>query len=317
MKCTVCREQAVLALPSHKAGFCRDHFLAFFSRQVAKAIRRYRLFTRQDKILVAVSGGKDSLALALELKEQGYDIAGLNVDLGIPGSSEAALESSEAFCRRHDIPLHVVEVAGHGLAIPQVKKQIKRPVCSACGKIKRHFFNRLALDRGYTVLATGHNLDDEVSRLFSNLINWKIDYLGAQGPLLQAQSGFARKVKPLCRLSEYETAAYCFLRDIDYVTTPCPYSAGASFTMYKSLWRRLEQEQPGRKLHFYEGFLNTGRPVFEQSAATPDQAATPCPICTSPTSADICGVCRIKKMLAGDDEEKAGSKAQRNEEGEG
>ncbi len=275
MKCTVCREQAVLALPSHKAGFCREHFLAFFSRQVAKAIRRYRLCTREDRILVAVSGGKDSLALALELKEQGYDVTGLHVDLAIPGSSEAARAAGLDFCRRHDIPLHVVQVADHGLAIPLVKKQIKRPVCSACGKIKRHFFNRFALDQGFTVLATGHNLDDEVSRLFSNLINWKVDHLGAQGPLLQAAPGFAPKVKPLCRLSEYETAAYCFLLGIDYVTTPCPYSAGASFTMYKSLWRLLEQEQPGRKLHFYECFLNTGRPGFEQRSTTPGQAATP------------------------------------------
>ena len=98
MKCKRCKELAVVALPSHHAGFCRDCFLEFFSRQVERAVAKEKLFTREDRILVAVSGGKDSLALMLELAEQGYNVTGLHVDLSIPKSSEAA-RGTACLCR--------------------------------------------------------------------------------------------------------------------------------------------------------------------------------------------------------------------------
>ena len=77
MKCTTCKAEAVVALPSHHAGFCEPCFLAFFTRQVEKGIRKGKLFTFDDKILVALSGGKDSLALMLILNELGYDVTAL------------------------------------------------------------------------------------------------------------------------------------------------------------------------------------------------------------------------------------------------
>lgn len=287
-----------MALPSHHAGFCRACFLGFFSRQVERAVEKQKLFTREDRILVAVSGGKDSLALMLELSDQGYNVTGLHVDLSIPNSSEAARGVVEAFCRRHNLPLLVKTLAEEGLAIPLVKKSLSRPICSACGKIKRYFFNKAALDGDFNVLATGHNLDDEIARLFSNVLRWDVSYLSDQGPNLPACNGFARKVKPLFRLSEFETANYAFLRGIDYHTAPCPYSAGASFTFHKTLWEDLELEMPGRKLEFYLGFLERGREVFAAKEAESGVAIAPCTTCAYPTSGEVCGVCRIRDLVA-------------------
>ncbi len=297
MKCSRCKEPAVVALPSHHAGFCASCFLDFFTRQVEKGIRRYKLFSHDDSILVAVSGGKDSLALMLELSRLGYKVTGLHIDLGIPGSSEAARAVVERFCERHGLSLLVKETAAEGLAIPLVKQRLKRPVCSVCGKIKRYYFNKIALEQGFTVLATGHNLDDEIARLFSNILRWDRAYLADQGPLLLAEKGFARKVKPLWRLSEFETGNYAFLRGIEYHTAPCPYSKGASFTTHKTFWADLEEAMPGRKLDFYQGFLENGRPAFQQAPETGEESVRPCDLCGYPTSADICGVCRIKEMM--------------------
>ena len=297
MKCKRCKDLAVVALPSHHAGFCRACFLGFFSRQVEKAIAKQKLFTLEDRILVAVSGGKDSLALMLELAEQGYNVTGLHVDLSIPNSSEAARSVVESFCARHGLNLQVKTLADEGLAIPLVKERLSRPICSACGKIKRYFFNKAALDGDFTVLATGHNLDDEIARLFSNVLRWDLSYLSDQGPHLPACNGFARKVKPLFRLSEFETANYAFLKGIDYHTAPCPYSAGASFTFHKTLWEDLELEMPGRKLEFYLGFLERGRPVFAAREAEIGETVAPCELCAYPTSGGVCGVCRIREMV--------------------
>ncbi len=301
MKCSRCKAPAVVSLPSHHSAFCEACYLDFFTKQVEKGIRKQKLFTHEDRILVALSGGKDSLALVYELKLQGYNVTGLHIDLGIPGSSAPARNSTEAFCTKHNIPLMVKEMEKEGLAIPMVKERLRRPVCSSCGKIKRHFFNKIALEEGFTVLATGHNLDDEIARLFSNTIRWDIPYLGDQGPALEADDehgGFIRKVKPLWRLSEWETANYAFLRGIENHYASCPYSKGASFTFHKQVWATIEAHMPGRKIDFYQGFLERGQPLFAQASEKQSDPLHPCERCGFPTSAGVCGVCRIREALA-------------------
>lgn len=298
MKCKRCKATAAVALPSHHAGFCPKCFHEFFSRQVERGIRSRNLCTREDKILAALSGGKDSLSLMLELARQGYNVTGLHIDLGIPESSVSTREVVERFCNRHGFQLIVKDMKQEGLAIPMVKAKLKRPVCSACGKIKRYFFNKAALEGGFTVLATGHNLDDEVARLFSNTLRWDCAYLSDQGPCLEGEDGFARKIKPLWRLTEFEIANYAFLEDIEHHYAPCPYSSGASFTFYKHLWHQLEEAMPGRKMGFYLDFLEKGKPAFAQTEERDGTPLNPCEKCGYPTSAGVCGVCRIKETLS-------------------
>jgi uncharacterized protein (TIGR00269 family) len=297
MKCKRCKAKAVVSLPSHNTAFCKDCYPLFFTRQVETAIRRQKMFTHEERILVALSGGKDSLALMLELSLQGYDVTGLHIDLSIPRSSEKARAKVEAFCELHGLKLQVLEVANEGLPIPAIKKHINRPVCSVCGKIKRHYFNRIAREGGYDALATGHNLDDEAARLFANTLRWDAGYLSDQGPTLPAEEGFVRKVKPLYRLSEFETANYAFLKGIEIHSDPCPYSGGASFTNHKHLLGELEYKSPGSKFSFYEGFLKKGRPAFAMLNKEEGDEVSPCGECGSPTSLDLCGVCRIRTAL--------------------
>lgn len=299
MKCTRCKVEAVVALPSHNSAFCPDCYLDFFTKQVEKGIHKQKLFTHEDKILVALSGGKDSLALMLELKSLGYDVTGLHIDLDITGSSPAARQAVESFCVLHNLPYMVKEMQSEGLSIPTIKQTVRRPVCSVCGSIKRYYFNKVAVDEGFTVLATGHNLDDEVARLFSNTLRWDSNYLSDQGPALEASDdgGFVRKVKPLWRLTEFETANYAFLKGIEIHSAPCPYSKGASFTFYKGLWEQLEDHMPGRKIAFYQDFLKKGRPAFAYEVSKEPVALAPCHSCGSPTSAGTCSICRIKEIV--------------------
>ena len=298
MKCTRCKAPAVVALPSHNAAFCPECFLDFFSKQVDKGIREHGLMTKQDKVLVALSGGKDSLALMLELGRQGYDVTGLHVDLGIPEASPIARGVVERFCEKYEFPLIVRDMVKEGLPIPEVKAKLRRPICSACGKIKRYFFNQTAREGGFNVLATGHNLDDEVARLTSNTLRWDRAYLSDQGPMLEDSDGFTKKVKPFWRVTEFETANYAFLMGIENHYAPCPYSTGASFSTLKSLWLELEDKMPGRKMDFYHGFLERGKPAFQQVEQEDSEILSPCVRCGYPTSAEVCGVCRIREAIA-------------------
>lgn len=296
MKCKICRQQAVVSLASHNAAFCKKCYGEFFRRQLMRGIESQKLFTATDKILVAVSGGKDSLVLLSELRQLGYNVAAIFIDLGIPGESAQARAHVERCCRIWGTPLRIFELAAVGLAIPVVREAVKRPICSVCGKIKRYYFNRLALEGGYDVLATGHNLDDEVSRLMSNTLRWDEDFLGSQGPYLSAAAGFAARVKPLWRLTEFEIANYAFLNGIDYHCAACPYSQGASFSVLKEWMHRLERKMPGRKLDFYHGFLARGRHAFRASSPKPDMRS--CPQCGMPTTArGLCGICAIREVV--------------------
>jgi len=304
MKCKRCGALAAVKLPSHHAGFCPDCFKLYCQRQVETAIRRHRMILPGDKVLVAVSGGKDSLALLRLLADLGHDVAGLHIHLGIPGVSDPVCEATEAFCRSNGFPLYVVRLEEEGLAIPRVKAAIKRPICAVCGKIKRHYFNRFAYEHGFDALATGHNLDDEVARLFANVLRWDATYLGGQGPALPGEGKFVRKIKPLYRLTEFETAALCFLRGIEHWQAACPYSAGASFTGHKALFRDLEYRSPGQKLSFYEAFLEKGRPFFAATTASDRAELHACRECGYPSSVALCSVCRIKGQVAGKEKEK-------------
>ena len=262
MKCTRCGGLAAVKLPSHHAAFCPVCFERYYKRQVETAVRRYGMIQPGEKVLVAVSGGKDSLGLLRVLSVLGHDVEGLHVHLGIPKASDAVCEKTEAFCRKNGFPLHILRLAEVGLAIPRVKAAVKRPICAACGKIKRHYFNKFAYENGYTALATGHNLDDEVARLFANVLRWDGTYLGGQGPTLPADGKFVRKIKPLFRLSEFESATYCFLTGIDHWHAACPYSGGASFAAHKKTARRTGTPQPRPENVLLRGLPGARTTVF-------------------------------------------------------
>src|SRR5207249_9273347 len=86
-------------------------FLEFFRNQVREAIRRHKMFTRDERVLVAVSGGKDSLALWDVLLDEGYDATGLYLDLGIFDYSVESKAKCEAFAARRGAPLIITRVA--------------------------------------------------------------------------------------------------------------------------------------------------------------------------------------------------------------
>ncbi len=293
MKCKRCAAKATVQLRSHNAAFCKECFVFFFQRSVERSIERERMFTRDERVLVAVSGGKDSLALWDTLVALGYDTEGLYLGLGIGAYSSASQRKAEAYAASRGLPLRIVELEneGDGLAIPEAAFFTRRQPCAACGTFKRHHFDSAALAGGFKVLATGHNLDDEAARLLGNVLHWQLPYLAKQQPVLApTHAKFARKVRPLYRTSEYETAVYAFLRGLDYVVEECPNSHGATQLVYKELLNRLEETMPGSKLAFVSDYLRHAQPLF---AGAPDNPPGECERCGMPAFGNVCGYCRL------------------------
>lgn len=296
MKCRKCGGAAALELRRHNAAFCSPHFLEFFRKQVAEAIHRYRMFTREERILVAVSGGKDSLALWDVLIEDGYETAGLYLDLGIFDYSKESRAKCEAFATARGRPLHVERVADAvGAPIPLLQQLTRRPACSGCGLSKRYLMNRAALEHGYAVVATGHNLDDEAATLFGSVMHWQTDALPRQSPALAStHPKLVRRVKPLYRLSELETAAFAFLRGIDYIVEECPFAKGATSIAHKEMLNRLEENSPGSKHNFLFGFLEKARPAFERVESV---TLLECTSCGQVTTGAVCAFCKLADQV--------------------
>jgi uncharacterized protein (TIGR00269 family) len=301
MKCRKCGCKAVINLPEHRLGLCAEHYLEWLPEQVGRSIQKYGMFSAEERILVAVSGGKDSLSLWDILLRLGYHADGVYISLGIDEGirySSVSHQMAEGFARQRHLTLHVVDVKEQtGMTIPdlaQASSRGRQKPCSVCGLVKRHEMNRLAQELSYNVLATGHNLDDEVAVLLGNTLAWSGEYLLRQGPVLAGSPGLVRKVKPLCRVYEREMLAYALLRGIAYIYDECPFATGATSIAYKDLLNRLENERPGAKLSFYLNFLKARQEGLLAGPVQPEQPLHACTRCGQPTSAPgLCAFCRL------------------------
>lgn len=301
MKCRACGDKAAVNMRQHKLALCKTHYLEWVPEQTERFIKKYGMFQRDEKVLVAVSGGKDSLSLWDILWRIGYHADGLYLGLGIDGGigySDESHRLTENFANERGLTLHVVDVEHeYGHAIPVLAERSHRGKgrpCAVCGLTKRHEMNRIARDYGYDVLATGHNLDDEAATLFGNTLRWSTDFLMRQGPVLGESPGLARKVKPLCRFYEKEMTAYALLSGIEYIYEECPFALGSNSIYYKELLNQLENRRPGAKLTFYLSFLEARRNGLFAEIPESAPVLSSCSVCGQPTSAPgVCSFCRM------------------------
>ena len=289
--------QYALELRRHNAAFCADCFQHHCREQVRRAISEHQMLELGTRVLVAVSGGKDSLALWELLLTIGYHADGLYLGLGIGDYSDESGRYARAFANARGLELHEVDLREtYGYDVPTAAQATRRSPCGSCGLSKRHIFNAFALEHGYEVVATGHNLDDEAAVLLGNVLHWETEYLGRQAPVLPARPGFVRKVKPLRRRGEREMAAYCVLTGIDYQVEECPRAAGNRHLGYKEVLNALETRSPGSKAAFLGGFYARGHAAFAAEADEQREALLACVTCGSPTTSEgVCAFCALRE----------------------
>ena len=260
----MCRQPAIIDLPRHNANFCGEHLLQLCRRQVEKAIADHDMLAPDDRVLVAVSGGKDSLAVWDILIELGYEADGVYLGLGIGDYSDESGDYARRFADERGLTLRTIDLRDeYGYDIPTAadvdppRARARRAGCRSgtCS-------TQAARDGGYDVVVTGHNLDDEAAVLFGNTLRWDVEYLARQLPVLPARDGFPKKVKPLMRLTEREMAAWCIVRGIDYQVEECPMAAGNKHLAYKAALNAIERESPGSKAAFYLNFVERMAPLL-------------------------------------------------------
>lgn len=298
MKCNICGEKGSIDLKHHNLKVCEVCFVKFFKKKVERTIKDLKLFEKSERLLIAVSGGKDSQGLWHLLWDLGYEVDGVYMELGFEDSSGGPRVKVEELSRILGRKLHIINLKERtGFTLPELSKYTKRTPCSLCGLVKRYIMNEIALKENYSTIITGHNLDDETATLMKNVLRWELAYLGRQTPLLEKFNGFVKKVKPYVFCYEKETFLYVLIKGLPYFKETCPYSRKAKNKNLKMAFHIVENSSPGIKLNFMKLFLKNRRFFVPLRERELQNLVKNCKICAYPTDREICALCTILERI--------------------
>ncbi len=292
-KCTRCNKWAEIKI---SYPFCADCFTIHYEKRVTHLIKSKQLIKRDDRVLVAVSGGKDSLSAAHALSKLrtvfNFHLGVLHIDVGI---LECTNERSELvvseFCKARNLPFHFVRFKDYlGAEIKEVCTRTRRKECSICATFKRHVFNRFARENNYNKLATGHCADDITRFFFKNWFSGQFAWISKFKPITPSNHPkVVTRIRPLFETLEAENMAYTKVNNL--VVCGC---SRCSYFLRKDVWndclRAIDAAQRDFKVQFVRGLE-----VVEIKAKEPPQRRlNECQRCGEPTDSEICTTCRIK-----------------------
>lgn len=264
-----------------------------------RTIERYKLINPGDKILIAVSGGKDSLVLLHILselrKKYNFYLKGVTIDLGIGDYSKRYIEKVEENYEELKVEYEIVNVKDEiGLTISDAVKGIRRRApCSICGTIKRYVLNKVAYEWKFDKLATGHNLDDILSVLLRSYVRGDYQQALKLYPLLPGRDKLVTKIRPLAETPESDIALYGKIKGINFLEEKCPYSVNSKGLVHREMLDILERESPSSKLSMLRSFYNVYMPALESYYSEKSAELKYCKYCGMPASDDTCSVCKI------------------------
>jgi uncharacterized protein (TIGR00269 family) len=291
MRCKLCKQPAVYV----PLRFCREHFLAYYEKRVRHYFESTHV--RNVKVLVAVSGGKDSAALAdilVKIKADfGLELGLFTINLNIPDYSERGLDVAKELSRKYDMSLVVEDLKEYAHVIPDFAGPGAKP-CGPCGTIKRYLLNKAAVERGYGYIATGHNLDDEFYFTMHNLLHRNVAQLrrGAKTLPPKPEHKLAGRIKPLYYLTEKENRLYCLLQGVPHDADECPFSKDNPQLAFKTEFgAKLSRDE---KRNLLKSLQELQEPHVEVEVGEEGGQLHPCPRCGYPTtSSNDCAFCKL------------------------
>jgi uncharacterized protein (TIGR00269 family) len=306
--CTLCgRYEAVFGRSYSGENLCQRCFCKSIEDRVRKTISKYEMLGPRDKIMVAVSGGKDSVTLLYILAkiEKAFPDVVLcagTVDEGIQEYKEEALKIADKNCRKLEIE-HVVtsfkELFGYEL--DEIVELIRRKgesgltPCSYCGVLRRKALNTMARKAGVDKLVIAHSLDDETQTMLLNIVHGDPMRIARSKPVLDVvHPKFVQRVKPLCMVPEKEVVLYAYMKGIKFQSIPCPYAQTALRNDIRNMLNRMEHNHPGTLFTVFNS-IEKIRPVLE--ASVEKVILHECKQCGEPTIGDLCKACQMLQEL--------------------
>ncbi len=306
VKCSVCGREAIYISRGDGRAYCRRHFLRYFDRKVKRVIRRYGMFSKEEQIVVAVSGGKDSLSLLhylhnLAKKVPKWEVRALLIDEGISGYREVTIKDFERVTSELGVEASIVRFKDEfGYTLDEIIRMGKERglpylPCTYCGVLRRYLLNKAARELGGTVLATAHNLDDVIQTFLMNVIRNSWDKVVRLGPVsgVKTHPKFVRRVKPFYEVLEKETTLYAILNGIyprEFVE--CPYARTNIRWYVRHYLNELEEVNPGIKYSILNSLM-TSIDILKKSGIGGEGEVSTCLVCGEPSAHPVCRACTL------------------------
>ncbi|MEM1750069.1 MAG: TIGR00269 family protein [Desulfurococcaceae archaeon] len=304
--CSICGKQAVYIVKPGGLALCKKHFLEYFDRKVRRTIRKNKLFNKNDHIVIAVSGGKDSLSLlhyVVNLSRRakmGWRITALTIDEGISGYRDYTIKRVKELSSTLGVELKIAsfkEYFSYTLdEVVKISREKGLPYlpCTYCGVFRRYLLNKVSREIGGTVLATAHHLDDVVQTYLINIFsnNWSNIYKLTPS-LTSIHKLFVRRVKPFYEVLEKETTLYAILNGLyPSERAECPYAPLSFRWQVRKVLNYLEESRPGLK-------YSTMRSLMEATSLknVASSEAMTCRVCGEPSSHEVCKACQLRAEL--------------------
>lgn len=310
MQCGKCQNSAVISL--QHGSLCKNHFIDYFEEKVFKTINKHQLIGRDEKLCVAVSGGKDSLTVLYLTKKYleknnipADNLLALAIDEGIDGYRENTLIDLKKFCAEHTVPLTIVsfkDELGKTLdqAYPIINKDAKKKPCNVCGVWRRYLLNKHAKQLGADKVITGHNLDDEAQAIVMNIFKANTMLTTRLGPIsgVEEQDLFIQRVKPLYFCAEKEVRLYALLKNFQIGFTECPYSKEGYRHHIQEMLNEFENKYKGTKQGIINSFLAMLPALQNQEKQETETCKIqPCSKCHEASNKEVCNACIMKEMV--------------------
>jgi len=306
-KCSICGEREAIYFRAYSGEYlCRRCFIDSIRRKVLMAISTYKMFEPDDRIGVALSGGKDSLVLLHILNEieerfPNSEVVAISIDEGIKDYRDEALRIARDACKNLGVTHKVLSFKElYGYTLDEIVQRLRASgegltPCAYCGVLRRKALNLAARETAVDKLALAHNLDDEAQTAILNLIHGDIFRLVRVAPSIKVRHPkFVQRVKPLCLVPERETTLWAYLNRIEFQSNPCPYAGEALRNDVRRALNRWEVKHPGIK---YTVFHSSQKLVKLLEASLETVELKECEVCGEPTSGKVCKACRLLQRL--------------------
>ncbi|MFB6471040.1 MAG: TIGR00269 family protein [Vulcanisaeta sp. AZ3] len=277
---------------------------------VLKTIRKYRLITYNDRVGIAISGGKDSLTLMYLLGKfrkqdripKSVEFLAFSINEGQPYSCYYRMAKSDyiqKLSEEFDIPYRVYTfkelfgVTASEVAHELWSRGIEVHMCTIDGVLRRRAMNIIGRQLGLTKIAIGHNLDDEAQTVLLNVLSNNLDrfaWFGTKPIVDRDEEGLIPRIKPLRFVREEEIAIYAYYHGIPLMELECPFVYSNPRYELKFTLSRWEQDNPNIK-HSLVSFGDSLAGLMSNRAV--NLQLRRCKYCGEPTSRDVCRVCEL------------------------